>query len=136
VTAGRPGPPAHSEATAEKIRELVTVGAGGGWLAFTTNDVEAAFEAVVAAGAAGNPRSRPPRLGPGEHDRRHDARRRRSATKVSNDPGAGTLTLPHDTLQLEEPTLHLSHYQPQNVDGGDALALITVDPGLASTTDR
>jgi len=51
VTAGRPGPPAHSEATAERIRELVTVGAGGGWLAFATNDVEAAFEAVVAAGA-------------------------------------------------------------------------------------
>ncbi len=47
----RPGPPAHSDATAEKIRELVTVGAGGGWLAFTTDDVQGAFEKVVAAGA-------------------------------------------------------------------------------------
>ena len=47
----RPGPPAHSEATAEKIRELVTMGAGGGWLAFTTDDVDATYEKVVAAGA-------------------------------------------------------------------------------------
>jgi len=47
----RPGTPAHSEETAEKIRELVTIGAGGGWLAFTTDDVHATFEKVVAAGA-------------------------------------------------------------------------------------
>lgn len=47
----RPGPPAHDQATAEKIRELVTMGAGGGWLAFTTDDVHAAFDKVVAAGA-------------------------------------------------------------------------------------
>lgn len=47
----RPGPPAHDEATAEKIREMVTMGAGGGWLAFTTDDVHGAFERVVAAGA-------------------------------------------------------------------------------------
>jgi catechol 2,3-dioxygenase-like lactoylglutathione lyase family enzyme len=46
----RPGAPAHSEATAEKIRDLVTMGAGGGWLAFTTDDVQAAFEKLVAAG--------------------------------------------------------------------------------------
>ncbi len=46
----RPGGPAHSDDTAEKIRELVTIGAGGGWLAFTTDDVQAAFEKVVAAG--------------------------------------------------------------------------------------
>ena len=47
----RPGAPAHDEATAEQIRNLVTKGAGGGWLAFTTDDVDAAYERVVAAGA-------------------------------------------------------------------------------------
>jgi predicted enzyme related to lactoylglutathione lyase len=47
----RPGAPAHDDATAEKIRELVTIGAGGGWLAFTTDDVRATFDEVVAAGA-------------------------------------------------------------------------------------
>jgi predicted enzyme related to lactoylglutathione lyase len=47
----RPGPPAHDDATAERIRELVTVGAGGGWLAFTTDDVAEMFDQVVAAGA-------------------------------------------------------------------------------------
>ena len=36
----KPGLPAHDEATAEQIRALVTKGAGGGWLAFTTDDVE------------------------------------------------------------------------------------------------
>ncbi len=47
----RPGAPAHSEEIAEKIRELVTIGAAGGWLAFTTDDVRATFEKIVAAGA-------------------------------------------------------------------------------------
>jgi len=46
----KPGAPAHSDATAEKIRELVTMGAGGGWLAFTTDDVQGTFDKVVAAG--------------------------------------------------------------------------------------
>jgi len=46
----RPGPPAHDEATAEQIRDLVTKGAGGGWLAFTTADAQAAYERMVAAG--------------------------------------------------------------------------------------
>lgn len=46
----RPGPPAHDEATAEQIRDLVTKGAGGGWLAFTTDDAQAAYERMVAAG--------------------------------------------------------------------------------------
>jgi predicted enzyme related to lactoylglutathione lyase len=46
----RPGPPAHSEATAENIRGLVSQGAAGGWLAFTTDDVRAMFDKVVAAG--------------------------------------------------------------------------------------
>jgi predicted enzyme related to lactoylglutathione lyase len=47
----RPGAPAHDEATADQIRALVTKGAGGGWLAFTTDDVEAAFDRVKASGA-------------------------------------------------------------------------------------
>ena len=47
----KPGAPAHDEATAEQIRALVTKGAGGGWLAFTTDDVEAAFAKVSASGA-------------------------------------------------------------------------------------
>jgi catechol 2,3-dioxygenase-like lactoylglutathione lyase family enzyme len=40
----RPGAPAHDEATAAQIRDLVTKGAGGGWLAFTTDDLEGMFE--------------------------------------------------------------------------------------------
>src|ERR1700712_638848 len=47
----RPGPPAHSEETAARIRELVAMGAAGGWLGFTTDDVHGMFEKVVAAGA-------------------------------------------------------------------------------------
>lgn len=46
----RPGPPAHDEATAEQVRDLVTKGAGGGWLAFMTDDVDGTFERLVAAG--------------------------------------------------------------------------------------
>ncbi len=34
----RPGPPALDEKTAEQVRELVTKGAMGGWLIFTTDD--------------------------------------------------------------------------------------------------
>lgn len=45
-----PGPPAMDEATAEQARELVTKGAGGGWLGFTTSDIQATFERLVAAG--------------------------------------------------------------------------------------
>jgi len=46
----QPGPPAHDEATAAQVRDLVTKGAGGGWLAFTTDDVQAMFAKVEAAG--------------------------------------------------------------------------------------
>jgi len=46
----RPGPPAHDDGTAEQVRDLVTKGAGGGWLAFTTDDVDGTFERLVAAG--------------------------------------------------------------------------------------
>lgn len=46
----KPGVPAHDEATAEQIRSLVTRGAGGGWLAFTTDDVDEMYARVTAAG--------------------------------------------------------------------------------------
>jgi hypothetical protein len=46
----RPGPPAHDEATAAQIRDLVSKGAGGGWLAFTTDDVQGTFARLEAAG--------------------------------------------------------------------------------------
>jgi predicted enzyme related to lactoylglutathione lyase len=45
----KPGMPAHDEATAAQIRDLVTKGAGGGWLAFTTDDLEDMFERCQAA---------------------------------------------------------------------------------------
>jgi len=46
----RPGAPAHDPATEEQVRELVTKGAGGGWLAFLSDDVDAEFERLKAAG--------------------------------------------------------------------------------------
>jgi uncharacterized glyoxalase superfamily protein PhnB len=46
----RPGAPALDDATAAQVRDLVTKGAGGGWLAFTTDDVHGAFEKISAAG--------------------------------------------------------------------------------------
>jgi predicted enzyme related to lactoylglutathione lyase len=47
----KPGPPGHDEATAEQVRALVAKGAGGGWLAFTTDDVDDMYARVTAAGA-------------------------------------------------------------------------------------
>src|ERR1700712_1252770 len=46
----RPGAPAHDPATAEEVRNLVSKGAGGGWLAFTTEDVDALHAELVAKG--------------------------------------------------------------------------------------
>ncbi len=46
----RPGPPAHDPATETQVRELVSKGAGGGWLAFQTADVDAAHDELVAQG--------------------------------------------------------------------------------------
>ena len=46
----KPGPPAMDEATAERVRELVTKGAGGGWLGFVTDDAYATYEALKAKG--------------------------------------------------------------------------------------
>ena len=46
----KPGPPAHDDATAEQIRELVTKGAMGAAAILTTDDVHAAYETLVARG--------------------------------------------------------------------------------------
>lgn len=46
----KPGAPAHDDGTAEQVRELVTKGAGGGWLAFTTDDVHGTFAELQAKG--------------------------------------------------------------------------------------
>jgi len=45
-----PGPPAHNEATAAQVRDLVTKGAGGGWIGFTTDDCRATYEDFKAKG--------------------------------------------------------------------------------------
>ena len=45
-----PGPPAIDEATAEEVRELVTKGAGGGWLIFSTADCRKTYEELLAKG--------------------------------------------------------------------------------------
>jgi catechol 2,3-dioxygenase-like lactoylglutathione lyase family enzyme len=39
-----PAPPAMDPATAERVRELVTKGSGGGWLGFNTDDAYATYE--------------------------------------------------------------------------------------------
>jgi catechol 2,3-dioxygenase-like lactoylglutathione lyase family enzyme len=46
----RPGQPAHDEATAETVRELVTKGASGGWIGFTTSDCRKTYEELAAKG--------------------------------------------------------------------------------------
>jgi catechol 2,3-dioxygenase-like lactoylglutathione lyase family enzyme len=48
-----PGPPAMSAETADRVRELLTLGAGGGWLGLTTDDCRATYAALVAAGVDG-----------------------------------------------------------------------------------
>ena len=45
-----PGPPAIDEATAAQVRELVTKGAGGGWLIFSTADCRKTYEELLAKG--------------------------------------------------------------------------------------
>ncbi|RLV47779.1 VOC family protein [Nocardioides mangrovicus] len=45
-----PGPPAHDPGTAEEVRSLVSKGAGGGWLAFTSDDVDGLHQELVAQG--------------------------------------------------------------------------------------
>ncbi len=45
-----PGPPAYDDSTAEQIRELVSKGAAGGGVIFQTDDCQAAYERLRAAG--------------------------------------------------------------------------------------
>ena len=45
-----PGPPAYDDATAAEIRELVSKGAAGGGLIFETDDCQATYEQLKAAG--------------------------------------------------------------------------------------
>jgi predicted enzyme related to lactoylglutathione lyase len=42
----RPGPPALDPDTAAQVRELLTKGAGGGWLCLTTDDAQSTFETL------------------------------------------------------------------------------------------
>jgi catechol 2,3-dioxygenase-like lactoylglutathione lyase family enzyme len=46
----RPGPPAHDEATAEQVRELVTKGATGFAVGFQTDDARKTYETLKAKG--------------------------------------------------------------------------------------
>ena len=50
----KPGPPAHDEATAEQIRELVTKGALGMAGIFTVDDIHKTYEELVAKGVEFN----------------------------------------------------------------------------------
>jgi catechol 2,3-dioxygenase-like lactoylglutathione lyase family enzyme len=45
-----PGPPALDADTAAQVRELVSKGAGGGWLGFTTDDCRKTYEELSAQG--------------------------------------------------------------------------------------
>ncbi|MET7682508.1 VOC family protein [Streptomyces sp. NPDC005423] len=46
----RPGAPSMSEETAEQVRELVTKGATGGWLIFSTDDCRKTYETLRGLG--------------------------------------------------------------------------------------
>jgi len=46
----KPGPPAMDETTAEQVRELITKGAIGGHLFFTTDDCRKTYEELVTKG--------------------------------------------------------------------------------------
>jgi catechol 2,3-dioxygenase-like lactoylglutathione lyase family enzyme len=45
-----PGPPALNEATADQVRQMVTKGASGGWLGFTTDDCRATYDTLLDRG--------------------------------------------------------------------------------------
>ncbi|KAA2252592.1 VOC family protein [Solihabitans fulvus] len=46
----KPGAPALSEETAQQVRELVTKGASGGTLIFSTDDCQGTYETLLARG--------------------------------------------------------------------------------------
>ena len=45
-----PGPPAMDPSTADQVREVITKGAGGGWLSITTTNADLAFETLKSRG--------------------------------------------------------------------------------------
>jgi len=45
-----PGPPSMDPKTGEQVRELITKGATGGWLGFTTDDCRKTYETLKAKG--------------------------------------------------------------------------------------
>jgi catechol 2,3-dioxygenase-like lactoylglutathione lyase family enzyme len=45
-----PGPPAMNAETADQVREIVTKGASGGWIGFTTDDCRGLYESLSAKG--------------------------------------------------------------------------------------
>jgi catechol 2,3-dioxygenase-like lactoylglutathione lyase family enzyme len=49
ISLEQPGPPLHDEATAERLRELITKGALGG-LVFNTDDARGLYETLIARG--------------------------------------------------------------------------------------
>jgi predicted enzyme related to lactoylglutathione lyase len=46
----KPGRPAMDDGTVEQVRELLSKGATGGWLIFTTDDAQKTYEELVAKG--------------------------------------------------------------------------------------
>ncbi|MDQ6522261.1 VOC family protein [Nocardioides sp. LHD-245] len=46
----RPGPPSMDDATAGQVRDLLTRGAAGGWVALATDDAQAMYDDLVAKG--------------------------------------------------------------------------------------
>src|SRR3954447_21836520 len=56
-----PGTPCHDDIPAAQVRELLTKGAMGGWLCFTTDDAQKAFEDLKAKGVdiTDEPQQRP-----------------------------------------------------------------------------
>ena len=46
----KPGPPSMDNGTAETVRELVSKGATGGWIGFSTDDARATYEDLLAKG--------------------------------------------------------------------------------------
>ena len=50
----KPGPPAMDETTAEQVRDLLTKGAMGGWLIFSTDDCQKTYDTLLARGVEFN----------------------------------------------------------------------------------
>jgi hypothetical protein len=46
----KPGAPSMDDATAAEVRELVSKGAGGGWIGFGTTDCRKTYEELLARG--------------------------------------------------------------------------------------